>query len=115
LRETLCRNSGILDFLHFRVRDAHRTGDTAELNRIYGFAKWCLEQRSGELSNAAAVAFYEHLVDDEVTLRSINSWITPEMFDILHPLFEPRMPQDKYHQLLAHYRFQKRARKRHGS
>lgn len=35
-----------------------------ELVRIYGFAEWCYRQ-GGELSNAAAVSFYEHCGERE--------------------------------------------------
>jgi hypothetical protein len=54
-----------------RVREAHERGDTAELQRIYDFARWSFEQQHGDLSNAAAVAFYEHLVDERGTREQI--------------------------------------------
>jgi hypothetical protein len=41
-----------------RVREAHRDGDTKSLRRVCGFAEWCFDQKSGELGNAAGVAFY---------------------------------------------------------
>jgi hypothetical protein len=43
------------------VRDALARQDAAEVDRIFEFAAWCFDQK--ELSNAAAVAFYEHVFD----------------------------------------------------
>lgn len=42
-----------------RVREAHLRNDTEELNKIYGYAKWCFRQKVKDLWNAAGVAFYE--------------------------------------------------------
>lgn len=42
-------------------REALARGDGAEVDRIYEFAAWCFDQK--ELSNAAAVAFFEHVFD----------------------------------------------------
>lgn len=46
------------------LRIAHRNGDLEMQRRIYEFAEWCFLQDDEELSNAAGVAFYEHLFDD---------------------------------------------------
>lgn len=43
------------------VRELHASGNIAALDPIYGFAEWCLVQTTGDLHNAVAVAFYEHL------------------------------------------------------
>lgn len=45
------------------VRDALAVGDADTARRIFSFAEWCSKQRSGEIDNAAGVAFYEHLFD----------------------------------------------------
>ncbi|HEX6664814.1 MAG TPA: hypothetical protein VF025_14170 [Gaiellaceae bacterium] len=40
------------------AKRAHDDGDQRLLDRIYDFALWCYRQRSGDLSNSVAVAFY---------------------------------------------------------
>ena len=49
------------------AREAHASDDTALLDAVYGYATWCLNQRrrASDLANAAAVAFYEHLFDQQ--------------------------------------------------
>ncbi len=54
-----------------RVQAAHARSDTLELQRIYDFARWCFQQKSEDIWNAAGVAFYEHLVDEPTTLSQI--------------------------------------------
>ena len=86
-----------------RVRDAHDRQDTPELERIYGFAEWCFRQKSEDLSNAAAVSFYEHLVDEQLTRRQIPRWIQPNDFEALKPLFEDRLRPEQFKKLCESY------------
>src|SRR3954466_12688721 len=58
------------------VVGAHRSGDEDALRRGYGFAQWCFEQ-GGELENAAAVAFYEHLFDSWDLCSDVLPWLDP--------------------------------------
>jgi hypothetical protein len=44
---------------------AHRDGDDDTLRRIYGYASWAREQPDDDIQNAAGVAFYEHLFDEQ--------------------------------------------------
>jgi hypothetical protein len=81
------------------VRKAHDESDEAQLKRIYGFAHWCLGTSSRNLQNAAAVAFFEHLVDSEPTRRAIPSWVQPSAFADLKSLFEARMSTEAYAEL----------------
>ncbi|KUP24874.1 hypothetical protein [Paenibacillus sp. DMB5] len=77
--------------LRSRVEDAPLKKDTEELDKIYGNVEWCFNQRKRcfDLCNAAAVGFYEHLVEEGntrfaipyrvpgccgVRQRSIKSW-----------------------------------------
>ena len=50
--------------LYPEVQIAHRESDSARLDKIYGYAAWCIDQTSKEPANAAAVAFYEHLMHE---------------------------------------------------
>lgn len=86
-----------------RVRDAHAGTDTKELQRIYDFAAWCFHQTADDLRNAAAVAFYEHLVDNPTTLTQIPRWLQPDIFEGCKELFEARLEPGKFQQLCHSY------------
>ena len=79
-----------------RLRDAHDRGDTEELKRIYGFASWCYRQETEELWNAAAVGFYEHLVDSRRTLEQIPYWLEPDIFRGCRDLFAARLKPEEF-------------------
>ena len=81
------------------VQKAHDDGDETQLQRIYGFAHWCLGTSSRDLQNAAAVAFFEHLVDEEPTRHAIPRWVQPSAFADLRSLFEARMSPAAYAEL----------------
>lgn len=87
------------------AQEAHSSGDTDLLKRIYQFAEWCWKQRrrSQDIHNAVAVAFYEHLVDSRVTCEAIPYWLKPEVFKEMLGLFEVRMAPDDYRALLVKY------------
>jgi hypothetical protein len=86
-----------------RVRDAHERDDTEELQRIYGFARWCLQQRAKDIWNAAGVAFYEHLVDHRITRDQIPQWLPPDVFHECMGLFEARLDPDTFRELCERY------------
>lgn len=86
-----------------RAREAHTRQDIAELKRIYGFAEWCFHQQAEDLWNAAAVAFYEHLVDDPRTRRQMPHWIQADDFEALKPLFESRLRPEQFRRLCEEY------------
>lgn len=85
--------------------DAHRAQNTEKLKRIYTFTRWCHQQKDVEpgIWEAACVAFYEHLIDDEITLKAIPYWVKPETFEDLLPVFESRLGQEEYRDLLTEY------------
>jgi hypothetical protein len=88
---------------------AHTEGDSDTLNRIYRFAEWCFKQRhrAPDVWNAAATAFYEHLVDKDVTLEAIPCWVKPEIFEDMSFEFERRLErkrQGSFQELVAQYR-----------
>jgi hypothetical protein len=94
---------GVFFVLLPRVRDAHKRRDNAELEHIYGYAAWCLDQKAEDLRNAAGVAFYEHLVDEPQTLQEIPRWIRADHFDLLKPLFESRLDPNQFRDLCEKY------------
>lgn len=78
------------------VRDAHRCGDTDVVRRTYAFAQWCHHQRrGGELPNAVAVAFYEHLFDDWSLREQVAPWLSPSVTRDIWPLWEARLDSAK--------------------
>ena len=105
LREELEESSTCM-LAWFELLPAHRElehqGDSDAVWSIYNYALWCWQQQ--ELQNAVAVAFYEHLVDDELTSQRIPERLTrPEVFRDLIPLFRQRLEQKQFRQLLEDY------------
>lgn len=86
-----------------RVRRAHRENNKTELEKIYSFAEWCMNQKAKDLWNAAGVAFYEHLVDEKLTREAIPQWIKPTVFEKIQYLFKDRLEQGDYEILIDHY------------
>jgi hypothetical protein len=76
------------------VIGAHRSGDDDVLRRGYGFAQWCFRQ-GGELENAAAVAFYEHLFDSWDLRDDIVRWLDPRIARACWALFEVRLDAEQ--------------------
>lgn len=76
------------------ARKAHQAGDDATLHRVLKYAEWCLNQRRNqEPSNAAAVAFYEHIFQhtdrakwpEIVALLSPNViWMVSTLWSLFH-------------------------------
>jgi hypothetical protein len=85
------------------ARQAHADGDQDSLRRVYGFAEWCLQQRSEEPGNAAGVAFYEHLFDStgREYWGEIAQLLSPVVVNLVWPLWEFRMSRDQFQQLQA--------------
>lgn len=75
-----------------RLWVAHKTGDQAELRRIYGFAEWCSRQKATDLWNSAGVSFYEHLFDSHPSYRSeVVRWLSPTVIRTHWGLWEQRL------------------------
>ena len=72
------------------ARDAHREENADLLHRIYGFAEWCHRQ-TGELSNAVAVSFYEHLFDERWMRPLVSRWLTAEIVRDIRPLWKAHL------------------------
>ena len=79
-----------------RCRDAHQSGDEAELDAIYGYAAWCMHQKAKDLWNAAGVCFYEHLPDAQPTKAAMARRIAPDIFARVECLLEARMNADEF-------------------
>ncbi len=86
-----------------RCLEAHKRGDKAELEKIYGYADWCFSQPEEALWNAVGVAFYEHLVDEPLSREQIPDWLSPEVFAGVVSLFEWRMEPAEFELLKARY------------
>jgi len=87
------------------TEEAHQENKTDLLNRIYQFAEWCWKQERGapDIYNAVAVAFYEHLVDEEASRKAIPYWLKPRIFQDVLPLLKHRINNEEYQDLLKHY------------
>jgi hypothetical protein len=73
------------------VRADHESGDAELARRIYEFAEWCLNQTTGDLSNAAGVAFYEHLFDSNCHRAATIRRLSPDVIATCRPLWEARL------------------------
>jgi hypothetical protein len=87
------------------AREAHQRSDIDLLLRVYQYAEWCWwqKQRSRDVYNAVAVAFYEHLVDEPETRQAIPEWLKPEIFEDMLAVFRPRLAVEEYNQLLVNF------------
>ena len=61
-----------------------------EVERIYGFAEWCYRQ-DGDLSNAAAVSFYEHCGEREHVREQFIKRVPSDIYRDVRPLFVGRI------------------------
>jgi hypothetical protein len=78
----------------FRAVEAHQQNDEDELSKIYAFAEWCRAQEQVDpihIGDIAVTAFYEHLVDHEITYHEIPKRIKPTLFADLLGVFEYRL------------------------
>jgi hypothetical protein len=90
------------------VIEYHQIGNIEGLRRIYSYAAWCYEQkeRAPQLWNAAATAFYEHLVDHDITLCAIPEWVPPEIFVAMQDEWYKRLERKepgRFQGLVEHY------------
>lgn len=76
------------------LKTAHATGDTGRLKDIYQYAAWCFEQKDKRLWNSAGVSFYEHLADDEDTLRHFTTWVPRDIYFRIRELLEFRAGEE---------------------
>jgi hypothetical protein len=84
------------------VQDAHRQGDDDLLRRAYGFAEWCLFQKSKDLWNPAGVAFYEDLFHCDRSLwERIIPWLSPEVIAQVRGLWEVMLKPGVYQELVS--------------
>jgi hypothetical protein len=87
------------------VVNAHKENDRLKLKKIYDFAEWCFQQKENDLWNAASVAFYEHLGDDEETLKEFPKWVKPNIYAEIRVLLELRLSQTEIQRLDGIYGF----------
>lgn len=81
------------------VREAHREGDDDLLRRIYSYGEWCWDT-SGDLLNAVAVAFYEHLFDERWMRADAARRLRPDIARGIESLLEARLDPIEVHQVI---------------
>jgi hypothetical protein len=75
-------------------RDAHRSGNDEVLDRVYGYADWCSQQRAKDLWNSTAVCFYEHILDEgswETVLPRLSDPTIRDMWGLWEVMSEADM------------------------
>jgi hypothetical protein len=87
--------------------EAHKENNIEKLTRIYCFSEWCHTQKEAEpeLWEAASAAFYEHLIDDEVTFKAIPYWVKPEIFRDIQDELQSRLKNAEQYPLKQTERF----------
>lgn len=73
--------------LLLRFEDAFRVGDTALVDRMVDYAKWCLYTSDGDTVNAVAFGFLEHLPEHEDMHTQFPRWFTKSEFEQLKEVF----------------------------
>lgn len=97
---------GLFSELLHLLPSLHQENNNQVLIQIYEFGEWCLRQKEGHLSNAAAVSFYEHLFDHPIDGDCFYSvpYLTPFVIHQCLPLWEwwLRRHPEKYESLKIH-------------
>jgi hypothetical protein len=78
--------------------EAHRAADDDLLRRIYGYASWSHEQ-GGDLANAAAVSFYEHLLDERWMRPLALPWLNARVIRDVRTLWADRLSAEEMQEI----------------
>jgi hypothetical protein len=71
------------------------------LRRIWGYAKWSMEHAHQDVGTAAALAFCEHLLDDEATRCILPQIMTRHDYEGLRALLVCRKSEEDFARGLA--------------
>jgi hypothetical protein len=74
--------------------EAHRATDDDLLRRIYGYASWSYEQ-GGDLANAVAVSFYEHLLDERWMRPLTVPWLNARVVKDIRTLWSDHLSAEE--------------------
>jgi hypothetical protein len=85
------------------THEAHKIKDKDSLKKYYDFAEWCFRQKEKDLRNAAGVAFYEHLGDDEITLKEFPQWVKHDIYSEVRELLEMMISKEKLEKADLYY------------
>lgn len=73
---------------------AHRDNCDERIKNIHQYAIWCSRQKEKKLWNAAGVAFYEHLADQEETWACFTKWVPGDVYLNIRGLLLCRMGEE---------------------
>jgi len=76
-------------------RDAYQKQNEHLIQRFYDFARWCWQSPSGDLQNAVACAFYEHLPIEPLLRRDMPRRFGPAAFNELREVFRYHLSPDE--------------------
>jgi hypothetical protein len=80
------------------ARTGHRESNDDLLTRIYDYAEWCW-RHGGDLENAVAVTFYEHLFDERWMRALVVPWLSESVIRGVRPLWEARLTDEELDQV----------------
>jgi hypothetical protein len=85
--------------LDMLLSEAHGSQNRELLARIYFFGEWCLASRDPEVSNAAGVAFWEHVFDDWLARFEVIPYLSPRVIADISPLWEWCLSAEKVEEI----------------
>lgn len=89
--------------LHLAFARAHEQGDTALLQRILQYARWCWTARSEDAVTAVHCAFFEHLPQHPEMRPDIPSWFSAAEFGRLRETFLYHSSPEVLAEIARHY------------
>ncbi len=66
------------------------------LRRFWGFAKWCIEHGHEDVMTAASLAFGEHLLDSEASIRLLPEIMSRQDYEGLKSVLLYHNSQEQY-------------------
>jgi hypothetical protein len=93
------------------LRQAQINNDNSRLERIYGFAEWCMKQKDQNLWNPVGVSFYEHLIDTDETFLAFTNWIKKDIYLEIRNLLYQRLDEKRMNMLDGYYGWKEQKKK----
>ena len=80
--------------IEFACEDAYRDQNAEFIDRVFAYARWCLNSRSIDTRTAVALCFYEHLPEDPRARADMPNRLSLSEFEKLRDLFQYQLKDD---------------------
>jgi hypothetical protein len=86
-----------------------KTRNETLIRRIYGYAKWCCQQPSGQtaaddLFTCVAVCFYEHIPENTTALADMPRWFSLAEVTDMKDIFTYHIGEKGFQEILKTYK-----------